>query len=89
MEYGLKPTRMAVCIYSQSNASDQQVNEKYGAGVDPPVADQNAPLTYVIMYHKSPGLWVSYPNGSYIQYKWSANDIASEAYKVILKHPTP
>ncbi|HVP50042.1 MAG TPA: hypothetical protein VMT56_02355 [Candidatus Bathyarchaeia archaeon] len=80
---------LRVVGWPQSNASDETVYEKYGAGVDPPVADQNAPLTYVLMYHKSPHLWVSYPYGSYSQYKWFAKDVADVAYATILQNPTP
>ena len=69
--------------------TDQSVYEGYGASVNPPVASQVAPLTVLIMYHKSPHLWVSYPYGSYSQYKWSANDVAVEVHKTILKKPAP
>lgn len=69
--------------------TDQAVYEGYGASVDPPVASLDAPLTYVIMYHKSPHLWISYPYGSYAQDKWTANDVAVEVHKTVLKNPAP
>lgn len=59
-----------------------------GAGIDP-AFPQPAPLSFSIMHRKSPHLWVSYPDGSYPQYKWSAKDIADQVYKTILKNPTP
>ncbi len=71
-----------------SAAIDQPVYEGYGASVNPPVASQDAPLAVVIMYHKSPHLWVSYGYGNYGQFKWTANDVATEVRKTILKNPT-
>ena len=74
---------------SASDQSDQQVYEKYGASVDPRVTSETTPLTFVVMYHKSPHLWVSYPYGSYSQYKWFAQVVAEVAYATILKNPAP
>jgi hypothetical protein len=90
-EYLIALTLNAVGVASPfgRNAADESVYEGYGAGVDPPVVRDTAPLTLMIMYRRSPHLWVSYPYGSYGQDKWTANDVAIEAHKTILKNPTP
>jgi hypothetical protein len=59
------------------------------SGVIDPDFPQPAPIAFTILRPKASNLWVSLPSGSYNPYKWSANEIATEVHKTILKNPSP